>query len=436
MKTFHSFLTALLLLTFGFKAVAVENYPYRSDYLWVTVPDHADWLYETGQDATVDVQLLRYGMPAAGMTVSYALGDDNLPDDFNSTVTLDKQGKARIKMGTMKKPGFRDLRLKADFGDGHITNHHVKVGFSPERLEPYVQEPADFTSFWEKAVAEDKKFPLQYSMEPVERYSNDKSACYLVKLRLNDKGRNMYGYLFVPKADGKFPAVFCPPGAGVKTIKEPTRHRYYSDEGMIRCEIEIHGCHPDLPEEAWKLERDQLGHYLEIGMENPDDYYMKDVYLGCRRFLDLLTSLPQWDGRNLFTQGGSQGGALAITTAALDERVNGCCANHPALSDMAGYLGDKSGGYPHHFRKDASKATPEMVNTLAYYDVVNFARHLKCPIHMTWGYNDNVCPPTTTYEVWNVITSPKDALITPINEHWTTPETERAHFDWLRTRVK
>ena len=24
---------------------AVENYPYRSDYLWVTVPDHADWLY-------------------------------------------------------------------------------------------------------------------------------------------------------------------------------------------------------------------------------------------------------------------------------------------------------------------------------------------------------------------------------------------------------
>lgn len=24
---------------------AAENYPYRSDYLWVTVPDHADWLY-------------------------------------------------------------------------------------------------------------------------------------------------------------------------------------------------------------------------------------------------------------------------------------------------------------------------------------------------------------------------------------------------------
>ena len=33
-----------------------ENYPYRSDYLWVTVPDHADWLYQTGENATVEVQ--------------------------------------------------------------------------------------------------------------------------------------------------------------------------------------------------------------------------------------------------------------------------------------------------------------------------------------------------------------------------------------------
>ena len=30
----------LLLLTV---AAAAENYPYRSDVLWVTVPNHADW---------------------------------------------------------------------------------------------------------------------------------------------------------------------------------------------------------------------------------------------------------------------------------------------------------------------------------------------------------------------------------------------------------
>ncbi len=163
---------------------------------------------------------------------------------------------------------------------------------------------------------------------------------------------------------------------------------------------------------------------------------MKDVYLGCRRFLDLLTSLPQWDGVNLFTQGGSQGGALAITTAALDPRVTACVANHPALSDMTGYLSEKCGGYPHHFRKNRAEATPEKIRTLEMYDVVNFAKRLRCPVRMTWGFNDNTCPPTTSYEVWNVITAPKEALITPINEHWTSSTTERGHYDWLRKQVR
>ena len=39
-------------------------------------------------------------------------------------------------------------------------------------------------------------------------------------------------------------------------------------------------------------------------------------------------------------QGGSQGGALALIAAGLDERVTACVANHPALSDMAGYKAD------------------------------------------------------------------------------------------------
>jgi len=427
------FLFVLLLVTL--LPASAENYPYRDDYLWVTVPDHADWLYETGENATVDVQLFRYGQPASGAVVIYTLGDDMLPDDRKDSVTLDKNGCATISMGTMTKPGFRDLRLSATIG-GKKTEHHIKLGFSPERLKPFVREPKDFVQYWRKAVEEDKKYPLEYTAEPVPEYTTDKMTCQLVKLQLNPEGRCMYGYLFIPKGGGKYPAVMCPPGAGVKTIKEPLRHRYYGEGGMIRCEIEIHGCHPLLSEAEFAQLRKEKGRYLEFGLENPDEYYMKDVYLGCRRFLDLLTSLPEWDGKNLFTQGGSQGGALAITTAMLDPRVNGCVANHPALSDMTGYLSDKTGGYPHHFRKDRNEATPEKIRTLEYYDVVNFARHLACPVRMTWGFNDNTCPPTTSYEVYNAITTPKEALLTPVNEHWTSSDTEYGHYLWIKDHVK
>ena len=68
-------------------AVMAENYPYRSDYLWVTTPNHADWLYETGEKATVEVQFFKYGIPQEG-TVNYAVGNDMLPDDEQGSVKL------------------------------------------------------------------------------------------------------------------------------------------------------------------------------------------------------------------------------------------------------------------------------------------------------------------------------------------------------------
>ena len=175
--------------------------------------------------------------------------------------------------------------------------------------------------------------------------------------------------------------------------------------------------------------------YLENGLDDRDNYYMKHVYVACVRAIDYLTSLPEWDGRNVAVQGGSQGGALALITAGLDPRVTACVANHPALSDMAGYLDNRAGGYP-HFNRENKMLTPEKVKTMQYYDVVNFARRISCPTFLTWGFNDNTCPPTTSYIVWNLITAPKESLVTPINEHWTTAETNYRQMVWIKERLR
>lgn len=58
-----------------------------------------------------------------------------------------------------------------------------------------------------------------------------------------------------------------------------------------------------------------------------------------------------------------------------------------------------------------------------------------CPVFLTWGYNDIVCPPTTSYIVWNLITAPKESLMTPINEHWTTEATNYSQMLWLKKRL-
>jgi cephalosporin-C deacetylase-like acetyl esterase len=412
-----------------------ENYPHRSDYLWLTVPDHADWLYKVGEKARVEVSFYLYGMPQ-DVEVNYGIGQDMLPDSSKGKVKL-RNGRATIDMGTMKKPGFLDLRLSAVVA-GKTYQHHVKVGFSPEQLKPYTQDPADFDTFWQKNIEDARKTPVSVSSKRVAAYSTDDFDCYLLKLR-TDNRHSIYGYLTKPKASGKYPVVLCPPGAGIKTIKEPMRNTYYAKNGFIRLEMEIHGLNPEMTEEQFKeISTAFSGEngYVENGLDNRDNYYMKHVYTACVRAIDYLTSLPEWDGRNVFVQGGSQGGALSIVTAALDKRVTACVANHPALSDMAGYAEKgRTGGWP-HLNRENQMLTPQKIETLRYYDVVNFARRLTCPVYLTWGYNDNTCPPTTSYIVWNLITAPKESLVTPINEHWTTPDTNYGQMLWLKGKMK
>lgn len=434
----RNLLSVLCVVLLSLTAFA-ENYPYRSDVLWVTVPNHADWLYKTGEEATVEVQFYKYGIPQNGVTVNYELGGDMMPSEIKGTIVL-KNGKAVIPMGTMSEPGFRDCRMTATV-DGKTYKHHIKVGFSPEKIRPYTQIPADFGDFWNKNKAELAKVPLIYTKELVKEYCTDQMDCYLVKLQVNERGQAIYGYLFYPKhaKEASCPVVLCLPGAGIKTIKEPLRHKYYAEHGCIRFEIEIHGLNPKMPTEDFKdisnAFNGKENGYLNNGLDNRDNYYMKRVYMACIRSIDLLVSLPEWDGRNVVVQGGSQGGALALVAAGLDPRVTACIANHPALSDMAGYMAGRAGGYPHFFRV-AGMDTPDKLNTMAYYDVVNFARSIKVPTRMTWGYNDDVCPPTTSYAVYNVLQCPKEALITPINEHWTSEDTEYGHLTWMLNHLR
>lgn len=440
LKTIFLLLAFILTMNMsGVQNIKAENYPYKSDYLWLTVPDHADWLYQTGENAKVEVSFCKYGIPRDG-ELKYSIGNDMLQPDKHGSVKL-KNGRAVINMGTKKTPGFRDMKLSVSL-DGKTYEHHIKVGFSVDKIKPYTQEPQDFRSFWQKNVEELKQVPMSYTKELYKDYCTDKIDCYLVKLQIDNMGHSMYGFLFYPKnaQPGKHPVVLCPPGAGIKTIKDPMRNKYYAENGFVRFEVEIHGLDPRISSETFgeisRAFNDRNGGYLANGLENKDIYYMKHVYVGLVRCIDFLTSLPEWDGKNVAVQGGSQGGALAIIAAGLDSRVTQCVANHPALSDMAGYAAKGgTGGYPHFCRQPQILSNKDCLNTLAYFDVVNFARYVKAPTYLTWGYNDVTCPPTTSYAVWNTLKCIKESLLTPINEHWTTTETNRGQMEWIKAHL-
>jgi cephalosporin-C deacetylase len=258
---------------------------------------------------------------------------------------------------------------------------------------------------------------------------------YEVNLQ-NINNSRFYGILCVPKKEGKYPAIMLPPGAGVRS--------YYGDvalaeKGIITLTVGIHGIPVTMDENVYTTLRDgALRGYPTMFLDDKNNYYYKRVYLGCIRANDFLVSLPQFDGEHLGVTGGSQGGALSIVTASMDKRVKYLAAYYPALCDITGYLNNRAGGWPHMFYNPADRIgnMKDKLETIGYYDVVNFAKSVNIEGMYTWGYNDETCPPTSMYAAYNTIMAPKQLILTLETGHFAYPETTLKMNEWLLGKLK
>ncbi|MBP5339174.1 MAG: acetylxylan esterase [Prevotella sp.] len=403
----------------------------------VATPNHTDSHYALGQQATLRVTAREGGVPLNGTTLRYKVGPEMLlPEDWQETSFAD--GEALVVMGTMTEPGFLACQYEFRTADGKTCKDLVKVAFSPEQIKTFTPMPQDFEKFWQQVLKEARKVPFETEYFDVPDATDDQFVTKLVRLRVG-KEKWMQGYLTYPKTQtGKFPVVLCPPGAGSQKIYPSD---YFPREGCIYLNIEIHDNNQRMPDDAYNAMRhEKCNGYMRRGMASRDTYYYKDVYVGCARALDFLCSLPEWDGRNAIVTGGSQGGALTIVTAALNEKASLCAPFYPALCDLMGFAHQRAGGWPKffsNFNNDSRIDLPyeQAETTLQYFDVVNFARILKVPTFMSWGYNDDTCSPTSVWAAWNEIVAPKECDITPSSGHWRFPSSQEKCLGWMKLHI-
>ncbi len=383
-------------------------------------PENSNWVYNINEKVKFNISVTRSSVPLQDITISYEVGPDMMTPTKTGKLVL-KNGTGTIDGGTMKEAGFLRCSVKAVY-EGKSYSALATAAFSPEKIKPTTVEPADFIEFWENAKAEAAKVPIDATLRLLPERCTSKVNVYEVNMQNYRPGTRLYGILCVPKEEGKYPAILRVPGAGVRPYNGNMK---YAEEGIITLEIGIHGFPVTMDPIVYdNISRGALSGYREFNLDNKDKFYYKRVYLGCVRSVDFIFSLPEFDGENIMVIGGSQGGALSIVTAALDNRIKGLVAFYPALSDLTGYLHGRAGGWPHYFNKNnvENNNTPQKIETTRYYDVVNFARHIKVPGYYTWGYNDVVCPPTSMFSTYNVIKAPKILYLAEETGHWTYPE--------------
>lgn len=426
MKRLFAFSCSVYAIIFAF---TLQAQPAEQFVKVIVAPDQADWTYKTGEKVKFTISVLHNGNPIKDAKIRYEVGPEKMEPVIKESTVLSK-GTLTVDAGTLKTPGFLRCIAFAEV-DGKEYKGLATAGFDPLAIAPTVENPSGFLQFWEEAKAEAARIPMDPQMILIPERSNEKVNVYHVSFQNFRNRSHIYGILCVPKKEGKYPALLKVPGAGVRPYAGDIAK---AEQGVITLEIGIHGVPVNLPAEVYSdLGSGPLSGYQYFNMDNRDRYYYKRVYLGCVRANDFLVSLPQFDGENLGVSGGSQGGALSIITAALDPRVKFLAADYPALSDVTGYLKGRAGGWPHMFDKNnlPYNNSREKIETVAYYDVVNFARHVKIPGYYSWGFNDETCPPTSMYAAYNVIKAPKELFLALETGHWTYPEQRERSSQWI-----
>lgn len=411
MKDFRLIIIGVLLCVLGSLSISAQI---RGTNIVVSVtPDHQDWNYKVGEKASFVVNVRKSGTLLNQVKVDYEAGPVMYPNTKKTLVLKDGTMKWS---GEMKTPGFYRLKVVAHV-DGKDYEGLCTAAFSPEKIKPFAQEPKDFDDFWKKALDEARQIDLNPTKVLLpERCTKDVNV-YEVSYHNNRWGSKMYGVLSVPVKSGKYPALLRVPGAGVRPYSGDT---YTATGKCIVLEIGIHGVPVTMEQKVYDdLANAALNGYWDTNLENPDRNAYKRVVTGAVRGVDMIASLDEWDGKTVGVTGSSQGGFLSLAVAALDKRVTFLAAVHDAMCDYEAELHGVAGGWPHYFYHAKMNAiTKARLEGARYYDGVNFARRITVPGWYSFGYNDEVVPPTSAYGLYNTIKAPKILSLYQMTGHF------------------
>lgn len=283
--------------------------------------------------------------------------------------------------------------------------------------KPASARPADFDSFWDSKLAAMAKVPLDAQVETPEAQSG--AGVHYAKFSLAvDGSQRVRGQMAWPDKDGKYPALVIYQWAGVYPLEKGTVTGN-AQKGWLAVNVMPHDLPIDETKEFYDAEsKAALKEYGLIGRDNRETSYFLRMYLGARRVLDYVKTLPQWDGKTLVLHGTSMGGAQAVVAAALSEGVTAVVVNVPALCDQNAPSAGRGAPFPYWTAKPPGNLQPEKIAEAAkYYDTVNFAPRVKVPVLVSAGLRDQSCPPHGIAAMANALGGPKEVVFLPGANH-------------------
>ncbi len=267
----------------------------------------------------------------------------------------------------------------------------------PTDYRSQVTKPDDFDAFWEDVGRQADAIPLEPEVIPDPLRSSDDVEVFQVFYRSLDHVRIAAWYCLPVDRSEPIPGMLFLPGYQMEPpIPKDWARRGYAalsvaPRGKLRSNSQFNPGYPNL---------------LTYRIIDRQTYSYRGFYVDAWRGFDFLLSRSEVHSARIGVTGSSQGGGLTITTAAMRPDVRAAAAGAPYL---CGYMDSiqLTHTYPYEEINDYLRQHPgsrqAVANTVAYFDGINFADKITCPIIVNIGLQDNVCPPETGYALFNRI---------------------------------
>ena len=287
----------------------------------------------------------------------------------------------------------------------------------------------DFEQFWADSLAQLRAVPLKVTRsEPVV------SRHYTTwELTFNTHDDTIIYANFVRPNDiqDKLPCVVRFHGGTLR--RDPVVEQEIADLGVCCLDMDVRG-QGGISVDRAVYSTTFNGKLMAQGALDKNEFYMRNIFLDAVRAVDVAASLPEVDPSRIVTYGGSQGGALSITAAALSGKVKKCfnfvtsyaCIHRRIELGSAIFGGTKE--YLHVY----PEYTDKVMETVSYFDMNNMASLLTVPTSVCLCLDDPICLPEFVYSVYDhIAAADKKLYVYPFWQHNLPPMHKYRVYDEL-----